>query len=826
MAERIIGNFRNPTTEDLFTVTISDSFFGGDPTTVTVLSCHVLWDSDKADDRNACIIGSRATVGLNIPANDTTLTTFIEDFAYAEDARFTLEISKDNSPELVWRGIMKADQSAEEDIDPFDFKVSAVCGLGLLKDIPYHSGTEIYTGIEHLTNHLCIAMRKMPHFGIYWEPGDIFLRTAIDWWSASMASGADDDALYQAGVDHAAFYNYQQEGGIDDDVISCYDVIFNILRTFDARIFQSEGHYHIEQIPYRFTSPYYTRDYDGYGDFISSAINSNANVINQTVSGAKLTLINYDFLSILKKAEVTYDVKTRRNFLNGFNLGPGHDTIVFNQNISANGGDAIMRLSGTVDFGVRNLSYSGNVTDVLFLVPNITLLIGDNYLQRDYSISNFTAQVKAPAWTLSNSDRVYLPHSLGPVGAVGTQINGVYSFEILTPPLPTDADTNGLAFSIGSILKWNGDGVNPAQFQFYWSVSNLFLEVYDEGTPVVDADQIVYTATNPLPATDVYETTIKIGSALLPNSAGRLFRWSGSLWLNANLWGQGTDTRDKNIGDLLALSIVNGQSTPRRRMNGSLFGNFRIHRLMQTTDGRKWMFSRDDWDLTQNTMNGSWIELNYDDGAVSATPIKKKVIPNGPTYPPFPDPNDPNGLTNVAPGFVVNPPPTVLAPIAYNGLDSEILEGDTVTMIPIKTPSLGNEFLSGDSVTITHPYFGTYQDFVIDVPPVVGDTFLSVVSATALHEFSEDSYLTIKQKAYSFTPGNWYTHKGTISSNRVFVPTSEFILPPNDDACFVVVRRQIYQSPDDFTLNYTDNSIDFIITPSLNGQIAYVKAYA
>jgi hypothetical protein len=79
-------------------------------------------------------------------------------------------------------------------------------------------------------------------------------------------------------------------------------------------------------------------------------------------------------------------------------------------------------------------------------------------------------------------------------------------------------------------------------------------------------------------------------------------------------------------------------------------------------------------------------------------------------------------------------------------------------------------------------------------------------------------------------PGNWYTYKGTISSNRVIVPTSVFTLPGKPDNVAVIVRRQMY-NPDvpgdtrDFAVNNTDNSIDFNPALSLNGQVAYIRVF-
>jgi len=163
------------------------------------------------------------------------------------------------------------------------------------------------------------------------------------------------------------------------------------------------------------------------------------------------------------------------------------------------------------------------------------------------------------------------------------------------------------------------------------------------------------------------------------------------------------------------------------------------------------MFSNVTWDLGLNSMQGTWFELNYGSSGVNSTPIKIKVIKQGPTFPPTTDPTLPAGLSNNSPGFNINQGPTVLAPVAYNALTIAIAEGDTVTSIPIKTASLGNEFLAGDGVTLVNPYTGQFQTFEIATAPAFGATSLSVTSESAASAFPEDSYLVVKQNAYAFS---------------------------------------------------------------------------
>lgn len=835
MAVRFTGTFKSPRTTPVgpdyyseYTVSIYDNDFSGSPSEIRIMSCKILWDSDNGNERNAQMIGSRATVSVNIPATDSVLATFIEDFAYGEDARFLLKITKDDAPVEVWRGIMKADQSAEDDIDPFTFKISAVCGLGLLKDIPYlnyaiPSNPILHFGIKRFTEHLKNAFSRMPHIG-FWTGSDVLLRTAVDWWSASMSNGADDDPLYQGGVDHVVFHDFTEDGGIENDVLSCYDVIREIMKVFNCRIFQCEGHWRIEQIPYRSTSPYYTRDYDVTGAFLSSAVNTGTNVILQNGAGAKITLINYDFLPILKKARITYNAKRRRNLLNGKTLNQGAtSSITFNQAIDSNGGDSTLRLRGKVSFSIKNNTYSGPVTDKIYLVPYISLKAGTYYWDRDVVINNFSVFYGNSNWTTDSGNRIAIPYMVGTVPSVGNSANGLFQFELLSVAMQGDGDLNTLAFEIGSLIRaGNGTAISTSDFTIYWSVTDLYLDVFDEGIVEEKEDKVVYEAVNPLDATAVYDDELKIGfSDTQVNALGRIFYNNAGTWEPAPLWGQGANPRTSQIGDILALNILNGQGSPRRRMNGTLDGAFRLFKLMQTTDGRKWMFSRVEWDLALNRMNGSWVELLYGSGGVSSTPIKKKVI-IFPTHAPT-DPVNPNGFGNTSTGFSINPAPAVLAPVSYNSLDVEILAGASVTSIPIKTASAGNEFAVGDEVGLVNPHTGEFQYFEIAASPALGDTALSVVSETSLYDFPEYSFLTISQKPYAFTPGNWYTFKGMISANKVIV--TGFDLPSNDDACFCVVRRQIYQSPDDFTINYGDNSVNFASSLGLNGQVAYVKAY-
>lgn len=822
MAIRLTGRFRGRYNVE-YQVDIYDGDFSGTATDFDVNFCRLIYDGGGSGDHYAPIVGSRAEVGISVHYLDTVIPAFIEDYSTGAEDRFYLRISRVLTGLTMWVGLMAPDFAGEEDTAPiYIFKVSATCGLAMLKEVPYHDGSAIYSGLVRITSHLQNALAKLSHTNLFWGTSDIFIKTAVDWWEEHMPAtpGADDDPLYLGTIDHPAFYDFSTAGNVDKDVLSCYKVIETCLRAFNCRIMQIEGTWWIEQIPYRTASPYYTRHYSKEGLFLSSAINSGANVIDQTNGGAKLATVNYDFMPALSEANITYKVKSRRNFLAGWQLiGDGN----FDQDIDDNNGTATMRFKFTIQYHIVD-NGSAPAGQGYFIIPQVFFNIGDNYLKRGYSISNFSAQLDPLTWD-GPGHWIDVPINIGTVPHNGS-VSGNVTVEFITPPLPSSGSENNLFLSpnVVVIKTWAGATVNPTWFTEGVYMDSPYLEIQDEGTPFVTEEEVLYNTYNNDSATQVYNQEVLIGTAARPNSVGRIRVYNGLAWVNGGYWGDGTGSRSYELGELLTNNILNGRAAPIRRLNGTLIGQFRMHRLLNTTDGRKWMVTACTWDLGDDTMQGAWVELQYGFSGVNSTPIKIKLNPNG-TFPTV-DPAPPNqGVTSNSFGLnSANAAATVLKPLSFNYTTALISVGDTITSIPLGEASTGSEFLAGDGVSIVNPMSGAYQTFIIDTPPVAGDMTLSVVSQVATYDFPENAYLVVKQNAYAFTPGNWYTFKGTISSNKVIV--SGFTLPANDDACYVIVRRQIYQSPDDFTINYGDNSVNFLSGLGLNGQIAYVKAYA
>lgn len=754
MAERLYGYGLSPVTEKQYKARIYDADFVGTSTPFDVVlgGISIKWETAKNSDRTSPILGSKASVLMTVAVGDTVIETFLEDLRTSKEGRFFLEITNDTDTLVVWRGVIIADNSWETDQGArFEASISAVDGLALLKGTPYYNttGPALYTSSEALTKHLTKVLSKLTHQSM-WAAGDTILETSLDWWAVGMTAGGANDPLHLCYVDNAAWYDYHTKGSIDDDVLSSYDVLVNILTTFGARILQIDGVYRVEQIDYRANSTYETRTYNKAGAFLTNSTRTGLNNITSGLPGAvKISYVTYDYIPQLKKARVSYEAKLRRNFWGNILLSQG-TTFNFDQEISSNSGATTLRLRGNFMVSVKNNSYSGNPQDVLFSEMGLFLKIGSNYLKRDGTYQNFAFFPGAASWSTNSLNLVKIVSSGQQVLPVGLSQTFIFSFDFITPPLIGDGSDNAVSVNFSQLKRNNNEDVTESEFTITWTAGSMWMETYDLGTPDVQEDEVLYESINDDDGTDVWEAKTRLGSSTSNNYAGRLMNSSNVNW---SLWGQGTATRDKAIGSLLADITMSGQTRAIKRMSGQLYGTFQPMRALNTSDGIRWIPMTLDWSLTEDLLNGTWFESEYNSTYSTETPIKKKYTPmlGGGGYP-YVDPPQGNGFSgNGNTNFSNNSPGTVLAPISFNNLGAVITEAATITSIGLLVPSTGNDFLAGDGVTLCHPTSGKYQTFTIATAPTAGATSLSVTSVAAEFDAPIGSFLVVKQKPYSFS---------------------------------------------------------------------------
>lgn len=688
------------------------------------------WRGESDEDIHSPMMGSIATVEMLVGTSETTVLTFLSDLRTSKEGRFFLEIETQAGVK-IWRGIITADALGDEtDQGPiFSYTLTAVCGLALLKKIPYYDNGALYYGRQRLTTHAVTALGKLSHVSTFWATDDAFLETSVDWWEASMTASDANDPLYLSYVDHSAFYDFKTKGGPDKDVLSCYDVLKYICLAFGCRIRMRDAKYVIEQIDYRVNSTYNWRTYKKNGDQKTYGAYSGVLTVDQTqTNAAKLTYVTYDFLSQYSKSQLTYEAKMRRNYWQNI-LVNGTSTFNFNQTISSNSGAATMRMRGTFFVTIRNDSYTGNSTDVIIPQINITLKIGAKYLKRTVSVSNFSFYYDLASWTNTNTDVFVLMASGQTVPVSGQTANYIQGFDFITPALVADGALNSIAVSSIELRAADGTGIDESQFTISWSAAGLWLELYDLGTPDVQEDEVLYESENLDGGTDTWERNGRLGSGSI-NYSGSLINSDGTTALTQ--WGQGAGSRNLAIGALMAKRVLDARLRVKKRLNGQLYGNAcnQVRKLISTSDSLNWLDMRLLWHVTENILEGSWVNLTFGNSSTK-TPVKVKILTGGTNNPTVINPTSTSPTTGGNSPMVANPPGAILNPLSFNALATQITKGATVTSIAVGTALAGNEFSTGDKVKLVNPITGQVQTFTVASAPSAGATSISVNSATA-----------------------------------------------------------------------------------------------
>lgn len=752
MAARLYCFGKSPIDEVTYTATIYDADWSGANTFVECQDggINISYDAKGTDDRYGIVLGSTASVEMLVRVTDTTLSTFLDDLRTSSEGRFSLEITSDGDYPVVWRGVVVADHSSEKDTAAlFEATIKAVDGIALLKNTPYLNAGAIYTGKETLIGHMINVLTRV-HHSSFWGASDPIVETSMDWWPTSVSTGGANDSFKKVSVGHEVFYDYHTTGGVEKDVLSCYDVISHIVSAFGCRIYQFGGLFRVEQIQYRANASYIYRRYLTDGTLSSYGTHSGTSVIDQTENGAKLTAVEFDYLPQMRKAAVTYLAKNQRNLFALSFLSSNSAPVHFDQEISSSGSETF-RLKGNIHFTLNNIS--NPATFIVLAELRMLFKIGDNWLERTASYSNFSAYYGNVTWQSSTVIGVRIATDAITLPAIGSSQTRIIPFDIITPELPDDGSDNTIFIDFIRLIKSDGTTFSfiPGSFSTSFYTFDMSVQAYNLGTPDVLSDEILYEAANPNDGTENWERKILFGINSEPNEAGRLTYYTdtGGVYTNAVAWGAGVETPAYKLGQMLARTVLNGQLRPTKRMNGTLFGPLDPFKLVQTTDGIDWLVHRIEWTPVNNEIKGSWIEVDYGTSGVVASPVKIKLTQGNDT----PILNGPGGTVqtgNGNQGFASNSPATILAPVAFNFMSTEIAEGATVTQIDLLTASEGDEFLAGDGVTVVHPITGRYQTFEIDTPPAAGDLFLSVVPEVADFAMPENASLVVKQKAFSF----------------------------------------------------------------------------
>lgn len=350
------------------------------------------------DDRFTGLIPSKVSLGFYIDdnsgnGNPVNINGIINSIRTSDYKRWQLKIensTNDSTYYLFWVGNFLNDINAEEDISlPREIKLTAICGLGALDNIPFnndvaYSFSDYYTCYRYVFNSLTVDVDTENN----WGSTDVFIRTVVDWTPYPLSRASSRDPLNISRF-QAAAYAPTDNNGVRKPK-TAFNLLNDICKVFGARLFLSNGIWTFIQVntyDEMITSTQFFRDYyktNNGGTFTPN--NFSTYTENKSEDGTNIQRLSgndFDELAILKEANMSYEMFRSydlvpinvKRFLNS-----GNTTVpaVNNSLVAWNGWHSVgngFNTDGDI-YGVNDLNLVNDSALISFDLGEITQLDG------------------------------------------------------------------------------------------------------------------------------------------------------------------------------------------------------------------------------------------------------------------------------------------------------------------------------------------------------------------------------------------------------------------------------------------------------------------
>lgn len=651
---------------------------------------------------------------------------FITDLATSPEGRFSIALFRNGSLHNV--GIVLSDIARIEDkYYPYGFSITATDGMGVLKTIPYMDTNGPYEGEERIVNHIANCLKKIPHVPTWWGNATAFLRTTVDYYEENFTSSFDDDPLWQTWLNHRTFYKIDTDG--EPTYMDAYTVLKTCLEAFGARIFQEGGVWWVEAVEARATDDaIYTRTY-GYTMGTPSAANTR-HVIPVGVGNDfdKRSGGYWTFLPALRSAVIEYEAFDRYNLLAGKSFGHTQpQASITLDKVSSNSGNARLRLTAQLSARLRNTNQPNTPSPVAIWFQ-LQIKIGDKYLKRKATFSNFSVTYGQMEWT-TTVEYIDVVTAFYTVPYIPSVWAGYIEelVDVVTPELPTSAAVE-FYFHFFILAGQGGTNIPSAYYDLTWTLANTWLEVYNNGSPDLKGNGRVYSKINSIEAnTEAYKTTVFIGDGPSANTISRLKRIlpTGNEWVDTEKWGLRTGPRTQPLLELVAERILRGQLTARHKMYATFLAKedssaFLPFYAKITHRGISYLPLSIEHQIERDEYAGEWFEALYDESSPVTTGIAKEKSATS-----TPSGSITGGTTTTTSTQGNSNGCACLAPMAATTLAINTSAG-MLTSITVSDPLSKNAFLAGEQIAVVNPANAQVTILTVTAPVAAGDTTIQV----------------------------------------------------------------------------------------------------
>jgi hypothetical protein len=520
-------------------VDIFDTQWSGavDSLTLSGEGFKVQWDGDIRNKVNPIITSSATIEFVMQDEADENIMTLI---AGNVEGRFSVAIYQmiATVPILYWTGTVLTDQvSYLDEYYPIRAEITASDDIGALQDVPYDDDGTPYASNQSKTviGHVHEALLKLRQVERFYTSSSQFLIYANDFYSV------DDDVSVTDHLNSTVIYNLTWNNPDDEgnnQIVSAYDVLESICKTYNARLFQYSGFFRFMPIGA------YQNDQENIDcerllfDGTSSTSFTDSLIDKSVGTGLnKLRGWRFEFYQPYKFTERT-QIYYGNTALAADNA---YDMIVADTISDADidyPASQLLKISGIINGSHTNdgTTYSG-ANRIGRFVAKITLKVGSYYLQRDITYSGTneiiffdegtaseytTAQYGATSWTTTPSTFDSISATFDLNGFYDDPVHGAaINLDLILPQLPSDL--SGLDFTC-EMYAVNASGTETlaANPPYSGQITSLRVDWVENG--LTNGDTLTWTAQgqdsnrNTLSQGDVL-----IGDAVSANSRGVLY---------------------------------------------------------------------------------------------------------------------------------------------------------------------------------------------------------------------------------------------------------------------------------------------------------------
>ena len=275
------------------------------------------------DDRFTGLIPSKVDLGFFIDdnsgdGNPSNIISIINSITTSDYKRWQLKIensTNDSTYYLFWVGNFLNDINSEEDISlPREIKLTAICGLGALENIPFNEVTAYnfntrYSCYRYIYNSLLNDVDTENN----WGTNDRFIRSVVDWTNSQIPRNNATDPLNNTRF-LAATYAPVDNNGVRQPE-TAFKLLNQICKAFGARLYLSQGIWYFIQVntyEEMDSSDQYYRDYKKGNNGSTHTADFYGTIdLNTSEDGTNITRLagnKFDNLGILKEATLNYEM--------------------------------------------------------------------------------------------------------------------------------------------------------------------------------------------------------------------------------------------------------------------------------------------------------------------------------------------------------------------------------------------------------------------------------------------------------------------------------------------------------------------------------------